>query len=588
MRRATLAVVACAYLAVQIALAKILWENCDGPADDPTVKEGNYYNLCIQDHEFVGESHPWTFTKTVVRNTVFDKCTFTNTVKKTSNYSLSTWENVVFKSCSFGSLTDAPQLFERVAFRKVEFVDCVFDKSAELLFSRFGMAKVNFTNCLFASNTLFELGQMNKVNFNRCSFKRSRTAKTVSGDKKITFEKLTARDSGFKDSEFVTPFHIQSVAAADLYFNDTVFNQFWCHEKPKKPSARPRQLSAFNDTVFQRTLFRDDINCPRTTWRGFTMLNVTFQKDADFSRSNVQDLYWDEIKMKAIDGKTCHKLDFSNSQIFRKVLANISIACEADFSFTRIETLFISGFNAGKANFNKAVFVRQEYVDGQCCTRVCKPLKCLCNITDPSKQCPEGDYTVNLNKAASCFPADATVSTQHGVVRMDELEHGHRVAVGAGAHSDVFFFGHRARDRYALFISITHSGSNSPLRVSPDHYIYASGRLTTANSVRIGDFLRDAHGRDALKVIRVEYVTLRGLYAPTSLHGDMVVDGVLVSSYTSVIHPRLAHFMLHPLRLLYRCGMGRVVRNFNVFEETSMEYFPRAIGLPRGPKAIAA
>ena len=46
-----------------------------------------------------------------------------------------------------------------------------------------------------------------------------------------------------------------------------------------------------------------------------------------------------------------------------------------------------------------------------------------------------------------------------------------------------------------------------------------------------------------------------GLYNPHTLHGDIVVDGVLTSTYTAAFSPTLAHVALAPLRALYRAGV---------------------------------
>ncbi|KAJ3591565.1 hypothetical protein NHX12_006698 [Muraenolepis orangiensis] len=53
-------------------------------------------------------------------------------------------------------------------------------------------------------------------------------------------------------------------------------------------------------------------------------------------------------------------------------------------------------------------------------------------------------------------------------------------------------------------------------------------------------------------VTAVEERRARGLYAPLTLHGSVVVDGVLASCYAVVDQPRLAHWALAPLRLIHR------------------------------------
>lgn len=54
-------------------------------------------------------------------------------------------------------------------------------------------------------------------------------------------------------------------------------------------------------------------------------------------------------------------------------------------------------------------------------------------------------------------------------------------------------------------------------------------------------------------VANIRAVTADGLYAPHAVESDatMMVDVVLVSSYSSAVHPRLDHVMLAPLRYLF-------------------------------------
>lgn len=40
-----------------------------------------------------------------------------------------------------------------------------------------------------------------------------------------------------------------------------------------------------------------------------------------------------------------------------------------------------------------------------------------------------------------------------------------------------------------------------------------------------------------------------GKYAPHCTHGDLVVNGVAVSSYTTEVNPSIAHALLAPVRL---------------------------------------
>ena len=59
-------------------------------------------------------------------------------------------------------------------------------------------------------------------------------------------------------------------------------------------------------------------------------------------------------------------------------------------------------------------------------------------------------------------------------------------------------------------------------------------------------------------VIAVGSARKDGLYNPHTLQGDIVVNGVLTSTYTSAFSPVLAHLVFAPLRALYRAGVDVV------------------------------
>lgn len=578
--------VLCLSVLLCLAYGDILWDTCEGPADHPSIKEGNFFNLCIKDHVFKDETHAWTFTRSTISDTLFDGCAFQNTDAVTSNFTLTNWNTVEFLDCRFGAFNEEPMIFDKIGMSNVLFKDCIFHNTANLNFSQFQFNNVTFEGCQFQSDTNFELGEMNTVRFDDCQFQRSQSAMTRSGDDALRFRQITARDFLMIDSNVVNPLRLEGVAGADMAFNDTSINEFWCHSVPEKKDKTIKYYSGFNDTAFQAVTFSDNVNCDETTWKGFFMGNVTFNKNAYFQNSKILDLYWDEVEMVSKTKETL-KLDFSKTYIKRRVLANTTILGTADFEDAIFETVFIENFNATKPNFEGAQFRNQEFVDGYCCSTVCVSLKCMCNITEPSGECPAGRSNVNVSATDGCFPAGATVKSYDGlVVRMEDLAIAEKIAIGGGEHSDVFFFGHRSSEHTSEFVSIQHSGSNGPLRISPNHYLYVDGKLRTARSVRPGHRLRGADGEDTLFVLNVKREELRGLYAPTSMHGELLVDGIVVSSYTDVMHPGLAHKLLHPLRLLYRYGFDSLVARFTALHERSFAHVPRALGIPHGPQAI--
>lgn len=147
-----------------------------------------------------------------------------------------------------------------------------------------------------------------------------------------------------------------------------------------------------------------------------------------------------------------------------------------------------------------------------------------------------------------CFPSTARLQLANGkLIDMRDLEAGQHVHVGYGTVSPIFLFTHKQADVVRPFARIT-TKTGHQVTLSQGHYLYANGRLTSAKAVRVGDILETTDGESA--VVRTEMVRLRGLYAPHTIHGDIVVDGVRVSGYSRALHPRLAHALLAPVRLL--------------------------------------
>lgn len=180
----------------------------------------------------------------------------------------------------------------------------------------------------------------------------------------------------------------------------------------------------------------------------------------------------------------------------------------------------------------------------------------------PSNSEP-GDRDVGDEQEASCFPGDATVLLDSGVIRkMADLSIGDRVYTGNGLYSDVFMFTHKLSESQHRFLHIG-TASGSKLKVTPGHYLYVNGNLAPAKAIALGDMLELADGSSE-PVTQVSEVEASGLYNPQTLNGDIFVDGVKASTYTTAVAPAIAHAALSPLRALYKkTGFSASVeRNF--------------------------
>lgn len=161
-----------------------------------------------------------------------------------------------------------------------------------------------------------------------------------------------------------------------------------------------------------------------------------------------------------------------------------------------------------------------------------------------------------------CFPADATVQRRDGAVVPlsavavgDEL----RVAAGAGAEawSRVYMFSHRLLGGDRPFVQLT-TASGAVLTATASHLVYASGALVPAGVVAVGDALEvvDAATGQAVSspVVAARRVVRAGLVNPHTLHGDLVVDGVRASTWTTAVAPGVASALLAPARAVWRLG----------------------------------
>ncbi len=176
--------------------------------------------------------------------------------------------------------------------------------------------------------------------------------------------------------------------------------------------------------------------------------------------------------------------------------------------------------------------------------------------SQPAGPGADGDLTSTLDMTESpaprprpiCFPGGAKVETTTGVKRMDELTVGERVHVGGGVYSEVFMFTHRLAGVREEFVALATS-SGARLSLTPGHYLPLNGVYRPARDAAVGDTVALGDG-NAATLVKVERVKDTGLYNPQTAHGDIVVDGVRASTYTTAVEPKMAHALLAPLRML--------------------------------------
>jgi hypothetical protein len=192
----------------------------------------------------------------------------------------------------------------------------------------------------------------------------------------------------------------------------------------------------------------------------------------------------------------------------------------------------------------------------------------------------KGEFVNCQKKKKSCFSALNTVEERgKGIITIDELQIGDYVKAGNDRFSRVYSFSHLDNSTEAIFLQIHTEQLDKPLEVSPDHIVYVSGgKAVRASDVRVGDRMHDVH-----VVSRITMVQRRGVYAPVTYSGNIVVSGVLASSYVSLldhvspgIQNRAAHYVTGVQRMICILSFSTCEQETYDAEE-GLSYFIRPV-----------
>lgn len=156
----------------------------------------------------------------------------------------------------------------------------------------------------------------------------------------------------------------------------------------------------------------------------------------------------------------------------------------------------------------------------------------------------------------SCFPGDSYVLTEKNeMVFIADVVPGTRIfsfvnSNGKMESSEVYTILHFEPNRIAQYL-ILKTQSGDTLKISPNHLIFLENlEVKFASEVKIGDVLITANGNKSM-VVDINYLMRRGVFAPVTHSGTIIVDGILVSCYASFPNHHLAHVATAPLRRYY-------------------------------------
>jgi hypothetical protein len=153
------------------------------------------------------------------------------------------------------------------------------------------------------------------------------------------------------------------------------------------------------------------------------------------------------------------------------------------------------------------------------------------------------------DNGSKCFPSFASVELVDGsMITMDKLSIGDMVKVGANAFSKVFMFTHKMQTGTHQFVELSTS-SGASIALTSGHYIPVDGSLLSAGEVAVGSLVQLGTGA-VDTVVAIRSVSGTGLYNPQTIEGNVVVNGVVASTYTTAVAPRFAHAILAPFRTM--------------------------------------
>lgn len=154
-----------------------------------------------------------------------------------------------------------------------------------------------------------------------------------------------------------------------------------------------------------------------------------------------------------------------------------------------------------------------------------------------------------------CFPAGVVVEVSDGRrVQMNKLKIGDRIRDGTNGYSEVFMFSHRDSSSFRNEFVKLKTARGASVTLSRGHLLRTRGGLRSAGEMRVGEGVMTSGKEDEDVIVWKGLVYEDGLYNPHTISGEFIVNGIVVSCYTTAVWPITAHALLAPLRAAYIVG----------------------------------
>lgn len=600
-------------LLILVAQATIYYENCMIEGDfGGNEEKGHLYKTCTRDHQFISKRFVWILTKSKFFRTTFDSCTFHDTDTKTQSFSETKWSEVTFSHCTF---RNSNMSFVDSTLDRVNFINCTFRDNVHIHFERFLMQSVLFKNCNFGDGTMHVTrGEVHSVEFNGCTFGtqsvRSKTSyKTEDQGGDIQFSYVTVRNLLFHDCRGDTnAISFAHASIEDLDIRQSTFGLLNCSTNTLTSEEDNQRHVQLVHAVVINSSFTNGVSCLNAMVDRLFVWNTEFGELFNLSNSLVispilrslqsmegtMDLSHTVIQQgMQLQSININKVTFDHAHIHATTVSFLSTSSLEPAVNTGAEWTW----HDDSISLSSTVFP-SFLIGSQCCSTLCAMKQCKCNETAIDEQIEQSanltqDQCPSLNSSTryseksdnpACFPASARMHVSsaggsHGQdrVRMDRVTLG--MVSDPPSYGSVYFFGHADHDAVHDYVSIKVSipGSNltRQLFISTDHLVPvitgqqqpgARQDLKAAGELRQGDQLQcmsdkevDGHSVCVVRTIGRERRLDKGVFAPVTTSGRMVVDGVVVSCFTTHVKPPSAQALLLPLRMVHVFG-GKIGR----------------------------
>ncbi|XP_055907822.1 protein hedgehog [Eupeodes corollae] len=176
--------------------------------------------------------------------------------------------------------------------------------------------------------------------------------------------------------------------------------------------------------------------------------------------------------------------------------------------------------------------------------------------------CSVKSDSTQTNHMSGCFTGESTVLTSSGEKKqMSELQVGDQVlsmtADGSTVYSEIILFLDRDIERTQEFVRIQTDGG-AVLKVTAQHLVMVWNpakklmKFVFADQVEESDFvLVNRFGNlEPQKVVNLSAIKAKGVVAPLTREGTIIVDSVAASCYAVIDSQRMAHWSFWPYRML--------------------------------------